>query len=105
MNITHLFTPEFQGTIHYWWFNSRDFALDDAGASDYLASASVKAYMEDVDALTWIQEEVEKGDGPPDELSFGPDRPGLSMRKTLLRLAEAEMTQAEDPPSVAVKMY
>ena len=105
VNITHLFTPEFQGTIHYWWFNSRDFALDDAGASEYLTSASIKAYMEDVDALTWIQEEVEKSDGPPDELSFGPDRPGLAMRKTLLRLAEAETTQADTPPSVAVKMY
>lgn len=105
VNITHLFTPEFQGTIHYWWFNSRDFALADAGASEYLASASVKAYTEDVDALTWIQEEVEKGDGPPDELSFGPDRPGLAMRKTLLRLAEAEMTPADAPPGVAVKMY
>lgn len=106
VNITHLFTPEKQGSIHYWWFNSRDFFLDDTAADDYLRSASMKAYQEDVDALTWIQEEVEKGDGPPDELSFGPDRPGLAMRKTLLRLANAEIpAEPVEPAAVAIKMY
>lgn len=110
VNITHLFTPEFQGTIHYWWFNSRDFGLDDAAASTYLTETSLKAYQEDVDALTWIQEEVEKGDGAPDELSFGPDRPGLAMRKIMLRLAMAEQPEepqaaAAGPAAVAIKMY
>ena len=29
VNIVHVFTPETQNSIHYWWFNSRDFALED----------------------------------------------------------------------------
>jgi phenylpropionate dioxygenase-like ring-hydroxylating dioxygenase large terminal subunit len=94
VNIVHFFTPETQGTIHYWWFNSRDFGLDDAAASTYLTEASNRAYREDVDALAWIQAEVEKEEGPLTELSFGPDRPGIAMRKILLRLAMEEQAPA-----------
>jgi hypothetical protein len=96
VNITHLFTPETQGSIHYWWFNSRDFGLEDEEASKYLLEASYKAYQEDVDALGWIQAEVEKATGPIDELSFGPDRPGIAMRKILLRLATEEANDAAE---------
>jgi vanillate O-demethylase monooxygenase subunit len=90
VNIVHVFTPERQNSIHYWWFNSRDFALDDDEASRYLQEASTKAYLEDVDALTWIQQTYDRLDGVPPELSFGPDRPGLLMRRILQRLADAE---------------
>ena len=31
-NITHLVTPETNDSIHYWWFNSRDFKLQDEAA-------------------------------------------------------------------------
>jgi phenylpropionate dioxygenase-like ring-hydroxylating dioxygenase large terminal subunit len=99
VNITHLFTPETQGSIHYWWFNSRNFGLDDEAASKYLIDASNKAYQEDVDALTWIQAEVEKESEPIEELSFGPDRPGIAMRKILLRLATEESAAAESVPA------
>lgn len=34
-NITHILTPEANGSIHYWWFNRRDFKLDDPEADDY----------------------------------------------------------------------
>lgn len=93
VNITHLFTPERQNSIHYWWFNSRDFALEDAAASEYLQSQSAKAYAEDEEALNWIQETYDQAEGILPELSFGPDRPGLMMRKTLLRLSTAERSQ------------
>jgi phenylpropionate dioxygenase-like ring-hydroxylating dioxygenase large terminal subunit len=101
INIVHFFTPEQQGSIHYWWFNSRDFGLDDAGASQYLTETSNRAYQEDVDALGWIQTELEKEAEPPEELSFAPDRPGLAMRKILLRLARQEMPA---PPDAAVSV-
>ncbi|MET0981483.1 MAG: aromatic ring-hydroxylating dioxygenase subunit alpha [Telluria sp.] len=88
--ITHIYTPETQGTIHYWWFNSRDFYLDDAGIDQYLIASSSKAYLEDVEALGWIQDVVERETEPFEEFSFGPDRPGIAMRKILLRLANEE---------------
>lgn len=96
--ITHIYTPEEQGTIHYWWFNSRDCNLDDAEADRYLVEASMVAYQEDVDALTWIQETVDNEKEPFEELSFGPDRPGLAMRKIMLKLATAE-AQPEPAPA------
>jgi phenylpropionate dioxygenase-like ring-hydroxylating dioxygenase large terminal subunit len=101
VNIVHFFTPETQGSIHYWWFNSRDFALDDEEASKYLTDTSYRAYQEDVDALTWIQDVVEKEDGPVEELSFGPDRPGIAMRKILLRLAMEESGEIAGQPAVS----
>jgi len=94
VNITHLFTPQSQGSIHYWWFNTRDFALSDAEVDTYFKDASTKAYYEDVDALTWIQETYDRAGGPVEELSFGPDRPGLMMRRNLLRLVNAENTES-----------
>jgi phenylpropionate dioxygenase-like ring-hydroxylating dioxygenase large terminal subunit len=90
VNITHLFTPEKQNSIHYWWFNSRDFDLDDAQASQYLQAQSQIAYAQDEDALNWIQRIYDESEQPPPELSFGPDRPGLMMRKILLNMAQSE---------------
>lgn len=91
VNITHLYTPEDQNNLHYWWFNSRDFGLDNKESDEFLYEASMKAYYEDVEALTWIQENLDKETGPVEELSFGPDRPGLLMRKIMLKLAKAEL--------------
>jgi vanillate O-demethylase monooxygenase subunit len=89
-NITHIFTPETQGSIHYWWFNSRDFKLDDAACDEFLHAASAKAYLEDVDALEWILDVVKNDAEPQFDLNFAPDRPGLMMRQVLHELASAE---------------
>ncbi|HSI60991.1 MAG TPA: aromatic ring-hydroxylating dioxygenase subunit alpha [Ideonella sp.] len=89
-NITHLITPETQGSIHYWWFNSRSFKLDDEAADRFLFDASVQAYLEDVEALQWILDGVLSDPEPQTDLSFGPDRPGLLMRRGLARRAAAE---------------
>lgn len=89
-NITHLITPETQGSIHYWWFNSRNFKLDDPAADKVLYEASTQAYIEDVDALQWILEVVQKDDQPQFDLNFAPDKPGLLMRRVLHDRAAAE---------------
>lgn len=92
-NITHAFTPETQNTIHYWWFNSRDFNLDDEQADQFLRDASAKAYAEDLDALEWISELVQRDVEPQFDFNFAPDKPGLLMRRILYRLACAENGQ------------
>jgi phenylpropionate dioxygenase-like ring-hydroxylating dioxygenase large terminal subunit len=98
VNIVHAFTPEHQGTIHYWWFNSRDFALQDAGSSDYLWQSSMRAYQEDVDALTWIQQnydlEHQQSGRAPHELSFRPDKPGIMMRQLLQKCSTFEQSSS-----------
>ena len=91
VNIAHLFTPETQSSIHYWWFNSRDFALDDPQASAFLRDSSQRAYAEDVEALEWISQIV-NATSDLHEVSFRSDRPGLLMRQKLLQMANAETT-------------
>lgn len=89
-NISHIFTPETNHGIHYWWFCSRNFNLDDKAADDHLLAASTKAYQEDVDALEWILDVVRNDTEPQFDLNFAPDKPGLLMRQVLYRLAAAE---------------
>jgi phenylpropionate dioxygenase-like ring-hydroxylating dioxygenase large terminal subunit len=89
-NISHIFTPETNGSIHYWWFCSRNFKLDDPEIDHHLRTASDKAYKEDVDALEWIMATVLSDVEPQFDLNFAPDKPGLLMRQTLYRLAAQE---------------
>ncbi len=89
-NISHIFTPETNNSIHYWWFCSRNFKLEDTAIDEHLYSASAKAYQEDVDALEWIMNVVLNDSEPQFDLNFAPDKPGLMMRQILYRLAAAE---------------
>lgn len=89
-NISHIFTPENNNAIHYWWFCSRNFKLEDQAIDEHLHSASTKAYKEDVDALEWIMEGILNDSEPQFDLNFAPDKPGLMMRQILYRMAAAE---------------
>jgi len=90
-NITHIFTPETNQSMHYWWFCSRDFKHHDAAIDEHLSTASAKAYKEDVDALEWIMENIVNDSEPQFDLHFAPDKPGLMMRQSLYRLAMTEI--------------
>lgn len=89
-NISHIFTPETNESIHYWWFCSRNFALDDTAIDEHLHASSAKAYLEDVDALEWILQVVRNDTEPQFDLNFAPDKPGLMMRRVLYDMAAAE---------------
>jgi phenylpropionate dioxygenase-like ring-hydroxylating dioxygenase large terminal subunit len=89
-NITHCFTPETNTSIHYWWFNSRDYQPADAAIDTFLCDASSQAYREDVVALEWIMDVVRDDTEPHIELSFAPDKPGLMARRIIYRLAAKE---------------
>lgn len=89
-NITHVFTPETNTSIHYWWFNSRDYRPGDAGVDKFLTEASSKAYYEDVEALQWIMDAVVSDEEQQFDMSFAPDKPGLMARRILDRLSAKE---------------
>jgi len=93
-NISHVFTPETNNSIHYWWFNSRDLKPGDAEIDRFMLEAHAQAYGEDVEALEWITDVV-LGDRDPQscDLSFAPDKPGLMARRVMYRLAMAERGQ------------
>jgi len=86
-NITHAFTPESNTSIHYWWFNSRDYRPGDEAIDAFLRAASAQAYSEDVEALEWIMDVVRNDADPQIDLSFAPDKPGLMARRIMYRLA------------------
>lgn len=89
-NITHVFTPETNNSIHYWWFNSRDYAVGDAEIDRFMFEAHSQAYYEDVEALEWINEAVRTDGEEQFDLSFAPDKPGLMARRLMYRLAMRE---------------
>lgn len=90
-NISHVFTPETNNSIHYWWFNSRDLKPGDAEIDRFMFEAHRQAYGEDVEALEWITDVVLNDNDPQQcDLSFAPDKPGLMARRILHRLAMAE---------------
>lgn len=93
-NITHIFTPETNQSMHYWWFCSRDFKRDDTAIDAHLSTASAKAYKEDVDALEWIMDNILHDADPQFDLHFAPDKPGLMMRQSLYTLAMVEAGKA-----------
>ncbi len=89
-NITHVFTPETNDSIHYWWFNSRDYAQGDPETDTFMFEAHSQAYYEDVEALQWINEVVRADGEEQFDLSFAPDKPGLMARRIMYRLAMDE---------------
>jgi phenylpropionate dioxygenase-like ring-hydroxylating dioxygenase large terminal subunit len=91
-NITHLFTPETNTSIHYWWFNSRDYRPGDSAIDAFLLETSAQAYREDVEALEWIMDVVRNDADPQIDLSFAPDKPGLMARRIMYRLAMKEIS-------------
>jgi phenylpropionate dioxygenase-like ring-hydroxylating dioxygenase large terminal subunit len=89
-NITHCFTPETNTSIHYWWFNSRDYQPGDSAIDTFMHDASAQAYYEDVEALEWIMDVVRNDADPQIDLSFAPDKPALMARRIMYRLAMKE---------------
>jgi vanillate O-demethylase monooxygenase subunit len=89
-NITHVFTPETNNSIHYWWFVSRDYRPGNTAIDDVMSDAHAKAYHEDVEALEWINEVVRNDSEAQFDLSFAPDKPGLMARRIMYRLAAKE---------------
>jgi phenylpropionate dioxygenase-like ring-hydroxylating dioxygenase large terminal subunit len=89
-NITHAFTPETNNSIHYWWFNSRDYRTQDREIDTFMFEAHSQAYQEDVEALEWINEVVRNDGEAQFDLSFAPDKPGLMARRIMYRLSAQE---------------
>lgn len=89
-NISHCFTPATNTSIHYWWFNSRDYRPGDPEIDAFMTEASSQAYIEDVEALEWIMDVVRNDERPQIDLSFAPDKPGLMARRIMYRLAMKE---------------
>ena len=87
----HLATPETPTTTHYFIHHGRNFAQDDPTVTGFMQHHLTIAFTEDVDGLTAVEQMVDAT--PPDdyfEISLASDRPGVAMRRWLLKTAQAE---------------
>jgi vanillate O-demethylase monooxygenase subunit len=82
-------TPETESSTHDFWMVARDFALDDAEVSEFLAENNRTVVLQDVVALNTLERVLT---GEPDgyqELSINIDTGGLAARRLIDRLAAA----------------
>ncbi len=91
VEVAQLITPETQRTTHYWYALCRTFALDDEAVDAFMLRAQTVAFGEDQVALERIQR-MHDEDHDPDffESHVAVDRAGVTMRRRLKQLADAE---------------
>ena len=83
----HVPTPESHGSTHYFIVNSRDFALDDPGITEFMREQLMMAFREDVAALSRLEEVLAQSDPERYEISIAADAPAVAMRRYLWQRA------------------
>lgn len=86
VEVVYAITPETERTTHDFWAVARDFELDNAGVSTFLAEANRTVVLQDVDALNALERSLHGGPGPRREVSVKIDTGGLAGRRMLSRL-------------------
>jgi vanillate O-demethylase monooxygenase subunit len=80
-------TPVDEHSTLDFWAVARDFAIDDSGVDAFLAKMNREVVLQDVVALSLIEERLGDEWNPP-EVSFKIDTGGLAARRVLAKLAE-----------------
>ncbi len=87
--ITYAITPSTQDSVLDFWMVSRDFALDDANVTEFMAKFNHTVVMQDVDALNILEGVIAAEPEGFQELSINIDAGGLAARTVLRRMAGA----------------
>ena len=87
LRFAHLITPVSTRRFHYQYFVGRDFLPGNVDADKLLDDTTRRAFLQDADALQWIEEVMETERPGYRELSFASDKAGLEMRRVLARRA------------------
>lgn len=93
----HVPTPETHGSTHYFIVHSRDFALENAGVTEFMREQLMAAFREDVEALGRLEEVLADPDPERYEISVASDAAAVAMRKHLLKRALAGQAPAMIP--------
>lgn len=95
--ILHFMTPESQYTTWYWWIFARDFTPDDKEIDQFYSDTTLKVFLEDKDAVEWIEEGWAKEDRPGyREKHVVSDRGAMAMRRIVQKLADDEQKQSAE---------
>jgi phenylpropionate dioxygenase-like ring-hydroxylating dioxygenase large terminal subunit len=88
VEVVYAITPETEHSTHDFWAVARDFALDEAAVSDFLAEQNRTVVLQDVAALDVLETVLAAEPAGYQELSINIDTGGLAARRLLKRLAE-----------------
>jgi len=89
--VLHALTPATQSTTHYFWSFARDYEIGNKQITDYMGKMVLKAFEEDLDAVRWMQENLENDTTESFvEQHIKADRPGVTMRRIIQNFANEE---------------
>lgn len=89
--VLNSFTPETDGSCHYFWSVARMFARDDDSISRLLQEGVTKAFDEDCGVIVKQQEMVETDKSGTPMANFKADEGGLAMRRIIARKLTEEV--------------
>jgi hypothetical protein len=87
--VVYALTPETEHTTHDFWMVARDFALDDEEVSGYLHDNNRTVVLQDVQALSLLEELLATDGGQYQELSINIDTGGLAARRLIQQQNDA----------------
>jgi len=89
VEVVYAITPSTEHETYDFWMVARDFALDDADVTEFLATNNHTVVMQDVVALDLLETVVEGEKDNYQELSINIDTGGLAARRILKKLTDA----------------
>jgi phenylpropionate dioxygenase-like ring-hydroxylating dioxygenase large terminal subunit len=100
VEVVYALTPETETTTHDFWAVARDFALKDAGVSEFLAVNNRTVVLQDVACLDELEQILARDEGGYQELSINIDTGGLAARRLMDRLVESGTVAALETAAV-----
>jgi phenylpropionate dioxygenase-like ring-hydroxylating dioxygenase large terminal subunit len=97
----HLATPETLTSTHYFIVHGRDFALGDAGITQFMHEQLFQAFAEDVAGLTAVEQTLAEAGDEPYEISIASDRASVAVRRYLKRRSDHEHSGQRAQPGDA----
>jgi phenylpropionate dioxygenase-like ring-hydroxylating dioxygenase large terminal subunit len=88
VEVVYAITPSTERSTYDFWAVARDFALDDAGVSQFLRESNRTVVLQDVDALSILETVIAAEPPGTQELSINIDTGGLAARRMLSQMAE-----------------
>ncbi|WP_433285061.1 Rieske 2Fe-2S domain-containing protein [Pseudonocardia sp. CA-142604] len=94
VEVVYAITPETEHSTHDFWAVARDFALDDASVSDFIAEQNRTVVLQDVAALDVLEQVIATEPAGYQELSINIDTGGLAARRMLAAMLRQEQATA-----------
>lgn len=93
--VVHFMTPVSPTETHYWYFHSRNYALDDDALNETIRTLVVNGFQQDKFAIEHVQRLFDTDRSAYREVHFKSDGPAVAMRRIVAAMARREQEAAE----------